>query len=323
MHDLPSLPYDEWRDTRDTLHRWMQIVGKVRLKLTPVINHWWNVPLYISAHGLTTSAIPFGDRWFEIEFDFVDDVLRIRPHDGPDQLVELRPRTVADFYGATMAALRAADIDCRIWTMPVEIDDPVPFERDVEHRSYDKDHVMRFWDIVSQVHATLTKFRAGFIGKCSPVHFFWGSFDLAVTRFSGRRAPPFEANSIEREAYSHEVSSAGWWPGDHRMERAAFYSYAAPEPPGFAQASITRPAYYLDEPKGFYLDHDDVRRARDPEALLLEFCESTYTAAAALGAWPRSDLERMEDQHGDLYPSGYQRQQSGADEGLRGVPANR
>jgi hypothetical protein len=295
MKDLPALPYHEWRDTRDTLHRWLQVVGKIRLALTPRINHWWNVPLYDSAHGLTTSTISIGDRRFEIEFDFVDHVLRVQPCDGKAQLVELAPRTVADFYAATMAALRAADIECRIWTMPTEIADATRFERDVEHRSYDRASVSRFRECVSRVHGVLTTFRAGFIGKCSPVHFFWGSMDLAVTRFSGRRAPPFEGNSIDREAYSHEVASVGWWPGDQRFERAAFYSYAAPEPPGFGKASITTPhVYYLDQPplKGFYLDHDDVRRAAAPETLLLDFCQQTYAAAAELGRWPRGELER-------------------------------
>jgi hypothetical protein len=292
MKDLPSLPYNEWRDTRDTLHRWMQVVGKIRLKLTPKLNHWWNVPLYVSARGLTTSTISVGDRSFELELDFVDHVLRVQPH-GQAVLVELAPRSVADFYAATMTALRTLGIECRIWTLPCEIPDPIPFEHDHDHCSYDKTSVTRFWEIVSRVHATLTQFRAGFIGKCSPVHFFWGSMDLAVTRFSGRRAPPFEANSIDREAYSHEVASVGWWPGDYRLERPAFYSYAAPEPPGFADASITTPhVYYFAPLKGFYLDHDHVRRAADPERLLLDFCQQTYAAAADLGNWPRAALDR-------------------------------
>ena len=287
------MPFEEWRDTLETLHRWTQIVGKIRLKLTSTINHWWNVPLYISAHGLTTSAIPIGDRSVEIEFDFVEDVLRIRCETGRAQSVELGPRTVADFYAATMEALRVAGVECRIWTTPVEIEDPIPFEQDEKHRSYDKDYVMRFWHILTRVDAVLTQFRTRYIGKCSPVHFFWGSFDLAVTRFSGRRAPPFEASSIEREAYSHEVSSAGWWPGDQRLTRPAFYSYAAPEPAGFAQAPLAvEGAFYHTGLKGFYLGHDDVRRAANPEQVLLDFCEATYAAAADLGAWPRQELER-------------------------------
>lgn len=291
MKNLPSLPYDEWRDTRDTLHRWMQVIGKTRPMLTPTINHWWNVPLYVSARGLTTSAIPFQDRWFEL--DFIDHVLRVQADDKPPRFVDLAPRTVADFYAATMAALHEIDIDVRLWTMPVEMADPIPFEQDTVHRSYDREYVVRFWEIVSRVHATLVKFRADFIGKCSPVQLFWGTMDLAVSRFSGRRAPPFAGNHIEQEAYSHEVSSVGWWPGDERLERAAFYSYIAPEPAHFADAAITTPhAYYFAPLKGFYLDHDVVRAASDPEALLLDFCQQTYAAAADLGNWPRHDLER-------------------------------
>ena len=310
MQILPALPYAEWRDTRDTLHRWLQIVGKVRLALTPVVNHWWNVPLYVSPHGLTTSAIAAGDTRFEIEFDFHRDLLHIRPDDAAEQTVELRPRTVADFYAATMAALRAAGIECRIWTMPVEIPDPVPFEHDVEHHSYDHEHALRFWHALAWIEPVLTTFRARYLGKSSPVHFFWGSFDLAVTRFSGRRAPPLSASSIEREAYSHEVSSVGWWPGDARLERPSFYSYAAPEPPGFADAAITVPhAYYHRELKGFYLDHDAVRDAEDPEAMLLDFCEQTYAAAADLGHWQRGELEReapahVERHHEHMHASG-------------------
>jgi len=321
MIELPALPYGEWRNTRDTLHRWLQIVGKVRLALTPLINHWWNVPFYVSARGFTTSAITVGDRTFEIEFDFVDDVLRIQPHGAAARTVELAPRSVADFYAATMAALRAAGIECKIWTTPVEIlDDRTPFDHDTAHHAYDKRYVLRFWDSVSRIAGVLTKFRANFIGKCSPVHFFWGSMDLAVTRFSGRRAPPIEGTIMEREGYSHELSSVGWWPGDKRLERAAFYSYASPEPQGFAIASVAPEyAYYYAPLRGFYLDHDDVRRAEDPESVLLAFCESTYEAAAELGNWPRGELER-EEHHGELFSSGDHRQRSGADEGLRGMP---
>jgi hypothetical protein len=293
MKDLPPLPYQEWRDTRNTLHRWMQVVGKIRLKRTPKINHWWNVPFYVSARGLTTSAIPFGDRWFELEFDFIDHVLRVQADDRPAHFVDLAPRTVADFYAATMAALHALDIDVQLWTTPVEMADPIPFEQDTAHGSYDRHYAVRFWEIVSRVHATLLKFRADFVGKCSPVQLFWGTMDLAVSRFSGRRAPPFEGNSIEQEAYSHEVASVGWWPGDERFERPAFYSYIAPEPAAFAQAPITTPhAYYFAPLKGFYLDHDKLRAERDPEAVLLDFCQQTYAAAADLAYWPRQDLER-------------------------------
>ena len=311
MQELPSLPYAEWRDTLETLHRWTQIVGKVRLELTPLINHWWNVPFYVSAHGLTTSSIITGEHVFEMEFDFVNDVLHIRPDDGTEQNVELRPRTVADFYAATMDALARAGVEVHIWTQPVElVEDPIRFEQDVEHRSYDHDHAMRFWHAVSWIDGVLQKFRARFIGKASPVHFFWGSFDLATSRFSGRRAPPFQADVINREAYSHEVSSVGWWPGDARLEKPSFYSYCAPEPAGFAQARIDVPGvYYNDQLKGFYLDHDAVRAAQDPEAMLLDFAEQTYASAADLANWPRADLERRpppstEHRHGDVYASG-------------------
>ncbi|MBX3160589.1 MAG: hypothetical protein KF773_31780 [Deltaproteobacteria bacterium] len=290
--DLPPLPLDAWRDTRETLHRWAQVVGKVRLGLTPLINHWWNVPFYVSARGLTTSAITLGERWFEMEFDFVGDALRIQPNDGPPHLVELRPRSVADFYAATMTALRAANIDCHIWTMPVEMTDPIPFERDHEHRSYDKEYVLRFWDILAQADDAMTKFRGRFVGKCSPVQFYWGTFDLSVSRFSGRRAPPFEASSIEREAYSHEVASVGWWPGDKRLDRAAFYSYIAPEPPGFQETNAGPHAYYHAPIHCFCLDDDDVRRSRDQEGMVLDFFETTYGAAADLAGWPRAELER-------------------------------
>jgi hypothetical protein len=322
MKDLPPLPYSEWRDTRDTLHRWLQIVGKIRLRLTPLINHWWNVPLYVSPRGLTTSSIAVGDRRFEIELDFIDHVLRVVPHDRKPQIVELAPRSVADFYAATMAALRAADVDCRIWSMPVETAGRTPFEHDVEHCAYDKAYVTRFWEVLSRVDAVLTKFRAGFIGKCSPVHFFWGSMDLAVTRFSGRRAPAFEGSAMDREAYSHEVSSVGWWPGDERLERPSFYSYAAPEPPGFAAAPIAAPAYHHPTLKGFYLDHDAVRQAGDPERTLLDFCQTTYAAAADLGNWPRADLERnaAENDDGHVLSPSDQGQRAGSNEGMRGVP---
>lgn len=329
MQGLPSLPYHEWRETRDTLHLWTQIVGKIRLALTPRINHWWNVPLYVSAHGLTTSAITIADRCFEIEFDFLQDVLRVRADDGRERVVELAPRTVADFYAATMAAVNDVGIACRIWTLPCELTNPIPFTHDTVHRSYDRDYVLRFWHCLSRIEAVLTRFRAGFIGKCSPIHLFWGSFDLALTRFSGRRAPDFDGNVIDREAYSHEVASVGWWPGDPRHERASFYSYAVPEPPGFPLAPILpAQAYYHPTLKGFYLDHEAVRGAADPAAMLLEFCETTYAAAADFGAWPRAELERArpqpppaEEHHADVFSSQDTRQHPGTNEGLRGVPA--
>jgi hypothetical protein len=294
MEPWPELPYEAWRETRDTLHMWTQVVGKVRLALTPTINHWWNVPLYVSARGLTTSSMPYGERCVDVEFDFVDDVLRIRVSDQEERRVALAPRSVADFYAETMSVLDAAGIDVKIWSTPVEVPDPVPFEEDHGHRSYDKEYVLRFSQILAQTSSVFTTFRSGFTGKCSPVHFFWGSFDLAVTRFSGRAAPPRpEADPITREAYSHEVSSVGWWPGDARLEAASFYSYASPEPPGFRAVPV-RPeeAYYNEALGGFYLPYDAVRNAADPAETLLTFCEDTYAAAADLGGWDRASLER-------------------------------
>lgn len=294
MSTWPALPYREWLDTRNTVHRWTQIVGKIRLALTPLVNHWWNVPLYVTARGLTTSEIPYGDRWFDMEFDFLAHVLRIRTSDGGEHDIPLGPRSVADLHKEVFAALRSLSIECVIWPVPVEIDNPIPLDRDEHHRAYDRDAVERFWRILALTHAVFTKFRAEFIGKCSPVHFFWGSFDLAVTRFSGRPAvvKP-DADVITREAYSHEVSSVGFWPGDPRLELPAFYSYAAPEPEGFRKAAVRPGAAYYNEPLGgFYLHYDDMRTAADPEAALLDFCHSTYDAAADLGKWDRAALER-------------------------------
>ena len=294
MDVWPELPYAAWKDTRDTLHMWTQVVGKVRLALTPAINHWWHVPLYVSARGLTTTSMPYGERWVDMEFDFVDHVLRIRVSDGEERRVELAPRSVADFYAETMAVLHAAGIDVNVWSTPVEVPDPIPFEQDHDHRSYDREYVQRFWRILAQTDKVFTTFRGGFLGKCSPVHFFWGSFDLAVTRFSGRPAPARpEADAITREAYSHEVSSVGWWPGDARLEAPSFYSYASPEPAGFRTARVRPDAAHYNEPLGgFYLPYDAVREAADPSGALLTFCEDTYAAAADLGGWDRAALER-------------------------------
>ena len=293
MTSWPALPLAEWRETRDTLHMWTQVVGKIRMALTPLINHWWNVPLYVSGRGLTTLAIPFDGRFFELEFDLCDHLLVLRMPATNDQL-PLAPRTVADFHAETMALLQRHGIHPEIWTTPVEVPDPIPFEEDTKHAAYDRAAVERFRDVLSLSHAALTKFRARFQGKCSPVHFFWGSFDLAVTRFSGRPAPVKpEADAITREAYSHEVSSVGWWPGDDRLPEPSYYSYAAPEPPGFRTAAVAPPATYYNEALGgFYLPYDAVRTAADPEATLLQFCQTTYDAAAELGGWDREALER-------------------------------
>jgi uncharacterized protein DUF5996 len=290
----PALPLEAWRDTYDTLHMWTQIIGKVRLKLTPHLNHWWEVPFYLTSRGLTTTPIPFGDRTFDATFDFIDDVLILQTSEGRTERLPLRPQSVADFYHDVMATLQRLAIGVRIWPMPVEVPAPIRFDEDRQHASYDADYAHRFWRILRQVEIIFKEFRTRFIGKASPVHFFWGSFDLAVTRFSGRRAPiREEANSIDREAYSHEVSSCGFWPGSGSLAGPAFYAYAAPEPPGFKDAQI-RPgaAFYSPEFSIFLLMYDDVRVATDPRAMLLEFLQSTYEAAATLGRWDRGNLER-------------------------------
>jgi len=291
MSEWPPLPYDDWADTRETLHRWTQIVGNIRLALTPLINHWWNVPLYVSARGLTTSLIPYGERSFDIEFDFVSHVLRIRIGDRAEHEIPLGPRSVADLHDEIFAVLHGAGVACEIHPKPDEIaTDPIPLDRDHVHKSYDRVAVERFRVVLTTAHNVFTEFRARFIGKCSPVHFFWGSFDLALTRFSGRRAPErANADAMTREAYSHEVSSVGFWPGDARFPRATFYSYAAPEPQGFRTAHVTPAAAYYNETfGGFYLHYDDVRESRD----VLNFCETIYEAAANAAGWDRAALER-------------------------------
>lgn len=288
----PELPLEAWKDTYATLHMWTQIVGKVRLALSPRINHWWEVPLYVNAVGLTTSPIPYRDRLFEIQFNFLEHTLAISTCDGQRKILVLRPQSVAAFYAEFMAALRSLGIDVEIWPMPVEIPNPIRFDHDQEHAAYDAEYAQRFWRILTLLDPVFKEFRSRFIGKHSPVHFFWGSFDLASTRFSGRRAPERPgADRITREAYSHEVISAGFWPGGGDVQGAAFYAYAAPEPPGFKTASVgPKEAFY--SPLGeFLLMHDDVRQAANPEATLLDFLQSTYEAAANLGNWPRAELE--------------------------------
>jgi hypothetical protein len=293
----PQLKYSEWQDTCATLHMWTQVVGKIRLKLTPLVNHWWNVPLYVSARGLTTSAMPYQDRIFEIEFDFIDHKLRINCSDGATSILELRAQSVKDFYAEVMAALQRLGIEVKIWTMPVEVPDPIRFEEDTIHASYDPSQVNRFWRALVRMDDVLKEFRSRFIGKVSPVHFFWGSFDLAVTRFSGRLAPPREgADSITREAYSHEVISHGWWPGNKDMD-SAFYSYTTPEPPGLPyvvdQKKILPPeTFYSSEMKEFFLLYEDVRKTDSPEKTLMDFCQTTYEAGATLADWDRQALER-------------------------------
>lgn len=290
----PSLPFEEWKDTYATLHMWTQIVGKVRLVLSPMVNHWWQVPLYVTPRGLTTSAIPYGHRSFEINFDFIDHKLIINTSDGATSMLALVPRSVADFYREVMTTLRSLGIEVEIYTTPVEIPDPIPFTEDHAHASYDAEYAHRLWRILVQTDSVFKEFRSRFIGKCSPVHFFWGSFDLAVTRFSGRPAPPREgADLITREAYSHEVISHGFWPGSGEMKEAAFYSYTAPQPPGLDKESI-RPssARYSSELSEFILLYKDVRQAASPQETLLEFMQSTYEAGANLGKWDRAVLEQ-------------------------------
>jgi Family of unknown function (DUF5996) len=290
----PELRIEAWQGTYATLHMWTQIAGKVRLALSPRVNHWWEVPLYVNARGLTTSAIPYGDGIFEVRFDFIDHSLTIETSWGSSKTLALKPRSVADFYAAFMSALQSLGIEVKIWTMPCEVPNPVRFEGDTQHASYDPEYAHRFWQILVSCDTVFKEFRAGFIGKDSPVHFFWGSFDLAVTRFSGRRAPERAgADVITREAYSHEAISAGFWPGGGDIKGAAFYAYAAPEPPGFAEQKV-RPAaaFYHPKLKEFLLMYDDVRRAASPREALLSFLHSTYEAGANLGQWDRKELER-------------------------------
>jgi len=290
----PALPLNEWRETYATLHMWTQVIGKVRLALSPYVNHWWHSTLYVSARGLSTSAIPYGPGVFEIEFDFRDHALRIATSQGETRTLPLAPRPVSAFYHEVMDALESLGIRIHIWPVPVEVPDPIPFEKDQLHASYNPEYAHRFWRVLMSVDKVFKQFRGGFIGKCSPVHFFWGSFDLAVTRFSGRPAPERPgADAITREAYSHEVISAGFWPGGGAIPDAAFYCYAAPEPPGFRESAV-RPetAFYSAEMSEFFLMYDDVRKADAPEARLLEFLETTYQAGAALGNWDRQTLER-------------------------------
>src|SRR6266550_8235406 len=295
----PMLPFAEWQETAVTLHMWTQIVGKIRLTLSPWTNHSWHVTLYVTSRGLTTSPIPHGVSTFEIAFDFIDHQLRIEKSDGAHRTIELKPRSVAEFYRMVMEALGDLDLSVGINTVPNEIENPIPFDRDEVHRSYDAEYANRFWRVLVQADRVFKDFRSRFCGKCSPVHFFWGSFDLAVTRFSGRPAPPHPGgvphlpDAVAREAYSHEVSSAGFWPGGGGpVEYAAFYSYAYPAPQGFTSAAV-RPeqAFFSRELGEFILPYDAVRTSPDPEGELMEFLQSTYEAAAKLGHWDRVALE--------------------------------
>jgi hypothetical protein len=290
----PELRLAAWQDTCATLHMWTQIVGKVRLALSPHFNHWWQVPLYVSARGLTTSPIPYDRHTFEIQFDLVAHRLEIVTSWGETESIPLAPRSVADFYREFFSRLDELDIEVRIWPMPVEIPNPIRLDQDRTHASYDPEYAQRFWRILVSADEIFKEFRAGFIGKASPVHFFWGSFDLAVSRFSGRRAPPRPgADSITREAYSHEVSSVGFWPGGGAVSDAAFYAYQAPEPAGYSSSRI-RPesASYSSQLHEFVLPYEDVRVSGSPRETLLDFLESTYETGATLANWDRGALER-------------------------------
>ncbi|MGH9707852.1 MAG: DUF5996 family protein [Candidatus Acidiferrales bacterium] len=293
----PALPLESWQDTCATLHRWTQMVGKVVLGLTPLVNHWWNISLQVTSRGLTTPRIPYGPRTFELRFDFLQHQLVLETSDALVKTLPLAPRSVADFYQEFMAMLRSANIEVEIWRMPVEIPNPVAFDQDHAHKSYDPVAAEKFWRILLSADAVFRRFRAGFIGKCSPVQFFWGSFDLAVTRFSGRRAPERPGmDAVTREAYSHEVSSVGFWPGTSGVKDAAFYSYTAPEPEGFRTARVRPSAAAYDPQLGeFLLSYEDVRKAASPTSALLEFCQATYEAGATLGHWDRQRLERQSE----------------------------
>ena len=292
----PSAALAGWLDTCATLQLWTQMVGKVRLAITPRVNHWWNVPLYVSARGLTTSAMHAGTQTIEIEFDFLAQQLVLRDCGGGKWSLPLRPIPVADFYRAYVQLLRSAGVRVRIWPMPVEIENAVRFDQDHNHAAYDPEIARALWTILRSTERVLQQFRAQFVGKSSPVHFFWGSFDLALSRFSGRRAPERDgADAITREAYSHELSSIGFWPGTlgGPVQTASYYAYAAPEPAGFRSAQVQPPkAYYRPDMGEFLLDYECVRTASSPSAALLAFCESTYLAAAECGHWDRQSLER-------------------------------
>jgi hypothetical protein len=295
----PPLPLADWEDTYHTLHMWTQIVGKTRLALAPMENHWWQTALYVTSRGLTTSPMPWMDRTVTVDFDFLDHHLYLRTTDGETRRLPLVPQTVADFYAAYIAALRDAGIAIRIRPVPVEVETAIPFAEDRTHRSYDAEAAHRWWQVLVQVDRVLKRFRGDFLGKASPVHFFWGSCDLATTRFSGRRAPlhpggaPNAPDYVMHEAYSHECSSCGFWPGGGPVKEAVFYSYTYPEPEGYREYPVgPPPARYDPALREFVLPYESVRGAADPDEALLEFCRSTYDAGAERGGWDRAALER-------------------------------
>ena len=294
----PPLPLEGWRDTFATLHLWTQIVGKTRLALAPPENHWWHAALYVTARGLTTSPMPSGTRTFSADFDFLDHRLSLRTSDGATRNLPLAPRTVADFYAEYLEALRSLDLQVRLRPVPVEIEVAIPFAEDRQHAAYDAEAANRWWRLLAQADRVLKRFRGRFLGKASPVHFFWGSFDLAATRFSGRRAPPHPGGApncpdyVMIEAYSHECASCGFWPGGGPVAEPAFYAYAYPEPAGYAdRPARPKGASYNRDIREFILPYEVVRTAADPDAALLDFCQSTYENAADLGRWDRAALE--------------------------------
>lgn len=290
----PELPYDAWKDTYATLHMWLQIAGKVALALSPPVNHSWGVALQVTSRGLATRLLPYRERALQVEFDFIAHDVAIRVTDGSSRTLKLAPKSVADFYQEFLKALRELGIEVKLWTLPAEVPDPVPFEQDTTHRSYDPEYAQRFWRILVNCHRVFTRARCDFIGKISPVHFFWGAMDLAVTRFSGRPAPPRQGPAFMSEAYSHEVISHGFWPGSPPVLEPAFYAYAVPEPQGLKQARVAPPqAYYHKDLGEFILPYEAVRTAVEPDATLLSFIQSTYAQAATLAGWDRERLERI------------------------------
>jgi hypothetical protein len=295
----PSLPFQAWKDTYATLHMWTQIVGKIRLIQTPWVNHSWHTTFYVTSRGLTTSPIPYRPLTFQIDFDFIDHQLLLQTSDGAVKTMALVPRSVADFYEELFSKLAELNLPLKIHTHPNEVENPIEFDKDKTHATYEADYANRFWRVLVQVDRVFKRFRSRFIGKCSPVHFFWGSFDLAVTRFSGCRAPehpggvPYLPDWVTREAYSHEVSSCGFWPGSEQLPQPVFYAYAYPEPDGFSTAKVgPSGAAYHPTFREFIYPYDEVRQAAAPDDLLLAFLQSSYEAAADLGRWDRSALER-------------------------------
>jgi hypothetical protein len=295
----PALQLPEWKDTYETLHRWMQIVGKIRLTISPPMNHWWNTTLYVTPNGLTTSSMAYKGQYLQMDFDFTDHTLLIKTTKDYPKTISLQPKSVANFYHEVMRSLELLGMPITIWTTPVEVQDRTPFEKDEKHTAYDPEYAHRVWRIMAEANRILTEFRCRFVGKVSPVHFFWGAFDLAVTRFSGRRAPPHPgapnlARFVAVEAYSHEVSSCGFWPGGGPVNEPAFYAYAYPEPQGFKDYPVQpQEAFYHTGMGEFLLPYDTVRNAKSPDDVLLSFLQTTYEAAAKCAKWDRDSLERQ------------------------------